>query len=496
MILRAAILPPKKLKRVFMKTSESRSRRVIHNTFLLFGSEKTAQLFSLAAFIFLQRRWDVATYGQYALIKNWVAIFSTFSDLGLNALTIREVARRKSLAGYYLRNVMGIRSFFSIILVAILAAVGFLLHYEPLVQIGLVIMGLRIILDCAAGGYVYLLQAHERMGIHGLIVVIGSLIRLAGIVAVVYLGCGIWGVSSIWVLASAICLLILIFIGLSQKWKPDFSQWKWAEMKQVLGQALPLATFWSLQMLYYRVDTVILKSLQGNEAVGLYDAAYTYLNSTLSLSMLFGLSSFPIFSAAQDNLKDFGRLTLRAIKLLLFLGIPITVGGYFLATPLIVFFSSAKYISAGPLFSILSLSVVPFFISNIYIIVLTVKKPKFLNILYFSLFVLNVGLNFIFIPIWGSNGAAWATVLCEAVGLVWGMILIGKYLNQSSKTPMLRPVLASLASAGLMGVGLYFDPRLYWLVLGPVVYGLGLYFFRALEPEDWRSLRAVLQPKK
>ncbi len=476
-----------------MKTSESRSRRVIHNTFLLFGSEKTAQLFSLAAFIYLQRRWDVATYGQYALIKNWVAIFATFSDLGLNALTIREVARRKSLAGYYLRNVMGIRSFFSIILVTVLAMVGVLFHYEPLIQAGLVIMGLRIILDCAAGGYVYLLQAHERMGIHGLIVVVGSLIRLAGIVAVVSMGCGIWGVSFIWVLASAICLLVLIFIGFSQNWKPDFSKWKWLEMKRVLGQALPLATFWSLQMLYYRVDTVILKSLQGNEAVGLYDAAYTYLNSTLSLSMLFGLSTFPIFSAAQDNSKDFGRITLRAIKLLLFLGIPITVGGYFLATPLIVLFSSAKYISSGPIFSILSLSVVPFFISNIYVIVLTVKKPKFLNILYFSLFILNVALNFIFIPLWGVNGAAWATVLCEATGLVWGILLIRPYLLKFSKTPVWRPVLASLAAAALMGAGIYVDPRLYWLLLGPVVYGLGLYLFRAMEPEDWRSLKVILK---
>jgi O-antigen/teichoic acid export membrane protein len=422
MISRVDILPPKRFKRIVMKTSESRSRRVIHNTFLLFGSEKTAQLFSLAAFIFLQRRWDVATYGQYALIKNWVAIFATFSDLGLNALTIREVAHRKSLAGYYLRNVMGIRSFFSIILVAVFAAVGILLHYEPLIQIGLVIMGLRIILDCAAGGYVYLLQAHERMGTHGLIVVIGSLIRLTGIVAVVSLGCGIWGVSSIWVLASGICLLILIFIGFSKKWKPDFSKWKWSEMKRVLSQALPLATFWSLQMLYYRVDTVILKSLQGNEAVGLYDTAYTYLDSTLRLSMLFGLSVFPLISAVQKNKSDFARITLKAIKLLLLLGIPITIGGYLLATPIIVFLSSSKYISSGPLFSILCLSVVPFFISNIYIIVLTVKKPKFLNILYFSLFVLNVVLNFIFIPIWGANGAAWATVLCEGVGVegVWG----------------------------------------------------------------------------
>jgi len=479
-----------------MGSIEGRSRRVIHNTVLLFGSEKTAQIFSLIAFIFLQRHWDVSTYGQYALIKNWVAIFATFSDIGLNALTIREVAHRQSLAGYYLRNVMGIRTLFSIVLVAVLAAVGVVLHYEPLIEVGLIIMSLRIIFDCAAGGYVYLLQAHEYMGTHGLVVVIGSLVRLAGIMAVVLLGGGILGASSIWVLASGICLIILVFIGFSKKWLPDFFRWNWNEAKKVLSQAVPLATFWSLQMLYYRVDTVILKSLKGNEAVGLYDAAYTYLNSTLSFSMLFGLSTFPIFSAARDNRLDFARITLRAIKFLLILGIPITFGGFLLATPLIVLFSSSKYIYAGPLFSILVLSIVPFFISNIYIIVLTVKNPKALNLLYFSLFVLNVVLNFIFIPFLGSNGAAWATVLCELVGLFWGMGMIWKYLQTSKKIPILRSIFASLTAATLMGACIYFDPRLYWLALGPVVYGISLYLFGGIDEEDKASLKSIFKIPK
>jgi hypothetical protein len=71
--------------------------------------------------------------------------------------------------------------------------------------------------------------------------------------------------------------------------------------------------------------------------------------------------------------------------------------------------------------------------------------------------------------------------------------MIGPYLSKSSDTPVWWPIFASLTAAGLMGAGIYFDPRLYWLVLGPVVYGLGLYLLRALEPEDWQSLRAVLR---
>ncbi len=475
-----------------MPASEGRARRIIHNTLLLFGSEKAAQLFSLVAFIFLTRYWDVQTYGQYALIKNWVAIFATFSDLGLNSLTIREVARKKGLAGFYLRNVMGIRSVFSIVLVAALAIFGVVLHYEPIVQVGLVLMGCRIIFDCLAGAYVYLLQAHEKMGIQGGVVVLGSIIRLGGLVTVFFLGWGLWGACGVWTLASLVALVVLVLIGRKKGWKLELSRLNWVEIKATLVQALPLAGFWSFQMLYFQVDTVLLKSLSGNESVGFYDAAYTLLRSTLTLSQLFGLSVLPAFSASK-NPKDFGKLALKSIRLLIVIGVPISIGGMLLSDRLLTFFSGEKYLPSGDLFRVLVLSVVPFFISNVYINVLTVKNPKMLNIVYFSLFVLNVGINFLFIPQWAAQGAAWATVLCEIVGLAWGLGLIWKYLPAERTLSLVRALVGSLTAAALMGVGIYFSPELYWLILGPVVYGLGLYFFSALEPEDQKSALSVLR---
>ncbi|HEY5038770.1 MAG TPA: hypothetical protein VIJ93_06850, partial [bacterium] len=59
--------------------------------------------------------------------------------------------------------------------------------------------------------------------------------------------------------------------------------------------------------------------------------------------------------------------------------------------------------------------------------------------------------------------------------------------------PVLKPLLACLAASTLMGALIFLDPRLYWLVLGPVVYGLGLYLFGGLGEEDWMSLRSILK---
>ena len=416
--------------------------------------------------------------------------------MGLNALTIREVAFRKDLAGFYLRNVMGIRVLFSLILIVILLSTGYVLGYEKTIQIGLLIMGLRLLLDCSSGAYVYLLQAHERMGIHGSIIMGASLFRLVGTVLVVALGGGLTPVCAVWVLSSGVTLFVLGTMGTRMGWKLEFSIWNWEEAYGVLRNALPLAAFGAFQMLYYRVDSILLKSLKGNASVGLYDAAATFLLVILSFSQHFGLSTFPVFSTDQNQKSEFKRLARRSVKFLMVMGFPISVGGFLLAGPLMSFVGGSKYISSAPGFSILALSTVPFFLSNVYVNVLMVRKPKALVYLYLFLFALNVGLNLLLIPRWDTVGAAWATVLCEIFGVMLGLGLIRNDLRLEGSKGFLWSLVASGLAAGLMGLGINWDPRLYWLFLGPLVYGFAFWVLGGVEKEDWRALRSFATGRK
>ena len=61
---------------------------------------------------------------------------------------------------------------------------------------------------------------------------------------------------------------------------------------------------------------------------------------------------------------------------------------------------------------------------------------------------------------------------------------------------LLHPFVAALAASVLMGLGIHLDPRLYWLALGPVFYGMGIYLFRGLDPEDWAGLKSALHIQK
>ncbi len=476
-----------------MKPTQNRFRRIAHNTFYLGLSETVARFSTLILIAFLGRHWAVSLYGQYAVAINWVAIFAVAAELGLNALTVREVSYRKTKAVFFLRHVLVLRSSLSFLFWGTLIGISLALHYETILTMAMGVLGLRLILDSMEGGYLYLFQAHQEMGPYAMVNILCAAIRLIGIILVVAAGAQIIGACSIWVVASGVGFIVMMTLGYRRGWKPSFSEYRLDDSWKVLKMAFPLAAFGALQTLYYRVDSVILKSLSGNESVAYYDMATRVLLYVLSMSQLYSQAVFPVFSSVQDKPGDFSRFAFKCSKFLFFLGLPLMVGGYFLANSLLVLIAGPQYASSGPAFAILALSILPFFLANIYVDILAIKNTARLNFQFIFLFLLNVILNFIFIPRWQFVGAAWATVICEYLGVFAGFLLAAPYLKHMGKVSWGRPLTASLASCLIMGIGLYYAPHLYWLVLGPIVYAIGLVAFRALDSEDWASLKSILR---
>ena len=469
------------------------ARRITQNTLFLGFSEIAARFSTWGLIAFLGRHWPVSLYGQYAVAITWVGIFAVAGEVGLNALTVREVAHQNKKASFFLRHVLVLRAGFSFFFWAALIVIGMVLRYEPVLTLAMGVIGLRLVFDSLEGGYIYLFQAHQEMAPYALVNILCAGIRLFGIILAVLAGASLVGAGSLWVLAAAVGFILMMAMGRRRGWEPGFSQYRWKDSWKVLRMAVPLATFGALQTLYYRVDSVLLKSLSGNEAVGYYDMATRVLLVALSVSQLYSQAIYPVFASLRDKPRDFGRLAFNGSKFLFLLGLPMSVGGYFLSTPLLSLVGGAQYGPAGPAFAVLSLSILPFFLANIYVDVLAVKNTGRLNFLFVFLLLLNVALNFIFIPRWGFVGASWATVLCEYWGVFAGFTLAWPYLRRTGKTSWVRPLAASVGACAIMGAALHWDPRLYWLALGPLVYGSGLVLFKGLQPEDWQNLGALLK---
>jgi O-antigen/teichoic acid export membrane protein len=107
---------------------------------------------------------------------------------------------------------------------------------------------------------------------------------------------------------------------------------------------------------------------------------------------------------------------------------------------------------------------------------------------------INIGLNLIFIPLYGYLAASTTTVLTEAAlcGAGWWFV-------QRTRPELRLPVLALgwriLLAGALMGAVLY-PLRAFSIFLsapaGLIVYLVAIYLLRAIDPEEWRLAKEGL----
>ncbi len=181
--------------------------------------------------------------------------------------------------------------------------------------------------------------------------------------------------------------------------------------KRIVQISFPMLLGNSIFLILNWTDIIVLSILRSEADVGIY-------NTTLKISALIGLGlmgissiAMPKFAQLKDELVLLRKFTKQISFLASIFGIPlflvIVFGAYSLLSlfgPEFVVGKSALLILAfGSLFKVLSGL-------SIDLLSMTGNEKTAKNILALSV-VINITLNFLFIPIWGISGAALATAL-------------------------------------------------------------------------------------
>ena len=81
-------------------------QRIAKNTGILLASQITSRLLAFFYNIYTARYLGAEGFGTLSFALAFTGVFGIFSNLGLNTLAVREVARDRSFAGKYLGNIM------------------------------------------------------------------------------------------------------------------------------------------------------------------------------------------------------------------------------------------------------------------------------------------------------------------------------------------------------------------------------------------------------
>lgn len=474
-------------------TSLGLGSRALRNTTLVLTAKVVARLIALVTVLYMIRKLGQVQYGTFALLVNLTAIVSVVLDLGFNVLFVREGARDHAQIQRYLRNVMSVRLLMSVISLVLLAALVIPFGLGALLLPGFVLMVLTSYSTLLRNG----LYAVQQLGYEAIAVVLESAVLLAlilyggrtnqGVVYYVWAYAIQYGFSCIY-FSIVLAAKRIALIGLRFE-APLLREWFW--------KGLPFALTFVLTILYFRIDQPLIAAFKGLGQAGLYAAAYKPIESLLFVPITFLSIVFPVLSVYyRERRADLLEAVSRFYKGLLLMGWPVSVGIFVLAHPLTPLLLGHGFLASEPALRVLALALGIAFVNNAFIGALNAsdRQSSFTWAAGWSV-VANLALNLALIPLFGYQGASWATVLTELVLGTAGWILTARYVG---RVPVVRLSWRVLLAGVIMGAAIYPLSSLDGfkvaipIVAGAIVYGAFVLLLRALNDEEITWARRAL----
>ena len=460
----------------------------------------------------ITRLFSPEEYGNYILVMTTVSVLSALSSAWLSSAIIRF------LPAYKLANQVGelrttiVKLAITSIMVTSIIFAGILLllvksRISPELYFLMRIGALVLIVTSCSQIFLAFLRAERRVMLYSSFIVWQSVTKLGiGMVMVLIFGYGVdgllWGV--VLALGATLPLMWKFTIGklslkegrLRSRMSREMAKYGFPVV------AVNLAT-WVLSF----SDRYMLGIFRGSQEVGIYSASYTISEHTIfMIASVFMVASAPIgfriweTQGSQASQNFINRLS----RYYILIGLPITVGLSALARSVVGILTAQAYSSGYKIVPVVAFGAFLVGITHRFSEVLTFyKRTDILMYCMIGAALLNIGLNFIFIPKYGYMAAAATTLIAYGADLTGRIVLSRRFFVW--KFPFKSLGKAAVASA-VMGVVVYpvgnslTSSTLANLVLGVVVgmlvYAVMILLLREPQKEEIQGLLTILLRRK
>ncbi|MBI3342035.1 flippase [Candidatus Curtissbacteria bacterium] len=398
-------------------------KKVIYNTSAqVFGKLITASV-TLLVTIIIGRSLGEAGFGDFTKVFTLVGYFYTFADFGLNAIYVKKNDEKSLLFPILL----GLRVLIAICLIVLAVTLSLVLPYNqqtgigfpPLVKWAIAIASLTILTQAIYTTTNAIFQKKLRYDLSTLAAIGGALTILVGAALGAYYKSGLLIFSAIYAIGGIVTLLIALYI-LAQKFKIEAKiRFDLAKSKALLKGAAPIGVALILNLIYFRIDVLILSVTKTSAEVGIYGLAYQFFEASLAVPIFFANALYPLLiSLKQKNKEAYHTSFNKWIGLLGAVAL-LHTAALFMVAILIPIVYNGRFMGSVAALQILATGVIFFYLSALFwhgLIIL--GKQKHLVIIYGSGAIFNLLSNLILIPTYGYLAAALVTVVSEAFILV------------------------------------------------------------------------------
>jgi len=171
----------------------------------------------------------------------------------------------------------------------------------------------------------------------------------------------------------------------------------------------------------------------------------------------------------------------QAFDTLLLFALPMTIGGYLLATPIITLVAGNEFRTAGPILAVLTIAVGGVYIGAIFgHTAVAINRQREAMWIYLSNALLTLTGYLIVIPRYGIIGAAWMTVASELYAGVALFLLVSHYAKIRLEYTRVGKALVASLIMGLIIFLMGHLPVLFVIGIGALSYVIFLIGLRAV----------------
>lgn len=469
-------------------------QRVAKNTGITIGGDAIFKLISLIVTIYLARYLGTVGFGKYSFVFAYLAFFNIITDLGLQQILVREMARDPAIAPKLIGNTYIIRLTLTIFAVVLAMVIINLISYPKDMTSYIYVAAFTLLFISFSDFYGTIFQANLKME-YNIFAKLSFKILSSGLI--------FW---IIFVLQGTLTQIILVLVlsegvktlinySFSRKFvRPqfeiDFELWKY-----LLKESLPLALYSVIWIIFFRTDIIMLSIMQGDAPVGIYSAAYKLSEPLWIIPGALLMSLFPIMSASFKSSKERLIKSYRlGIRYILIIMLPLAMGTTLIADKIILLIYGIQFTGSVTALQILIWALVFTSVNLVLINLLVSMEKQKLNTISITLCaVVNVILNFILIPILSYNGAAIVTVATSALFFGLSFYFISKHLHVLPIHKILiKPIISCLIMAAF--VYYFIDFNIFLLVpLAAGIYLVALLVFKEFQKEDVEIIKKVVR---
>ena len=449
----------------------------------------------------VQNEVGPAEYGMFFSLFNFCYLFQIISDLGINNYNNTSIAKDNNFIDQHLSKLLGLKIVLALLFFCAICLVAFWVDYPDDYYPLLWLIAINQIL---VSFILYFRTNISGLGFYKWDSLISILDKLLLISILGYL---LWIHSddahqfqiSWFVYAQMgsllLTLLFVIFSLVSITGSKAFTLAPTFDIS-TLKKSLPFAFVILIMSAYSRIDSVMLERMlpDGKQEAGIYAASYRILDALNIIGFLFAGLLLPMFSKLIADRKDTLPVLILSLQLLMAIAIPVALySSYFSEQLMMVLYPDHATDDYSMILKLLTWGFIGIATTHIFGTLLTANHSlKKMNFLFTIGLILNVLLNWYFIPEYKALAAAATTFVTEifvSVGLVFIVLREFKYKAE------LRPIL-SLLIYGLVLFGFYYSAASFlgldWfvsLILGIIV---SFVVSLLLNIIDIRVLKAIL----